>query len=129
MSHPNADLIHTAYDLFGKGDVETLQTLWNDDIVWHIGGSSRISGHHEGAAGIVGMFGELFAGTEGTFRAELLGAFADDDQGFSLHKATAQKGGEEYEFWTVLGYRFEDGRISEIWNFSYDQALEEKLLA
>lgn len=128
MGHPNADLVRRAYELFEKGDVETLQTLWTDDIVWHIGGATRVSGDHAGAAGVLGMFGELMAGTEGTFRVELQTVFADDDQAFSLHKATASKGGEDYEMWTVLGYRFRDGKASEIWSFAYDQGLEQKLL-
>ena len=128
MGHPNSDLVRRAYELFGQGDVETLQTLWTDDIVWHIGGTSRISGDHVGAAGVLGMFGQLMAGTEGTFRAELQTVFADDDRAFSLHKATATKDGEHYELWTVLGYRFRDGKVSEIWSFAYDQGLEERLL-
>lgn len=128
MSHPNVDLIHRAYELFGQGDMETLQTLWTDDIVWHIAGNTKISGHHIGAAGIIGMFGSLMEVTEGTFRVELQSAFADDDRGFSLHKATGERAGESYELWTVLGYRFRDGKVTEIWNFPHDQALEDKLL-
>ncbi len=128
MSHPNEDLVRTAYDLFAAGDVATLQTLWTDDIVWHIGGATTISGDHEGAVGIIAMFGELLGATEGTFRAELRAVFANDEQGFSLHKATATKGGDDYELWTVLGYTFHEGKVSEIWNFAFDQRLEEKLL-
>ena len=129
MSHPNEELIRTAYDLFGKGDIETLQTLWTDDVTWSISGNSRTSGEHEGAAAIIAMFGELFTGTEGTFQVELQSAFANDHTGMSMHKATATKGGEDYELWTVLGYMFEAGKVSQLWSFPYDQHLEEKLLA
>jgi hypothetical protein len=31
--------------------------------------------------------------------------------------------------WTALTYRFDDGKVAEIWNHPYDQALEDKLLA
>ncbi len=129
MAHPNTDLITRAYELFGQGDMENLQTLWTDDIVWHIAGNTTISGDHEGAAGVLSMFGQLVASTEGTFQAELQSAMADDTLGFSLHKATAEKGGESYELWTALTYRFDDGKVAEIWNHPYDQALEDKLLA
>ncbi len=128
MAHPNVDLVQRAYELFGQGDMETLQTLWTDDIVWHIAGNTKISGDHIGAAGILGMFGSLMEVTEGTFRVELQSAFADDINGFSLHKATAERAGESYELWFVLGYRFESGKFAEIWNFPYDQALGDKLL-
>lgn len=128
MGHPNTDLVRRAYELFGEGDIATLQILWTEDIIWHIGGATRISGDHAGAAAIIGMFGELMAATEGTFRAELQTVFGDEDRAFSLHRATAAKGGEDFELWTVLGYRFRQGKISEIWSFAYDQGLEERLL-
>ncbi len=128
MAHPNADLVRDAYDLFSKGDMETLQTLWTPDIVWHVGGSSRLAGDYEGPTAILGFFGELVAATEGTFQVELQSVLADDDQGFSLHKATADKAGEHYELWTVLGYRFEDGQTAEVWGFDYDQGAADRLI-
>ena len=129
MGNANADLVRTAYELFGAGDMENLQKLWTDDIAWHIGGSSRIAGDHQGAAGIMAMFGELVGAAEGTYRVELQSVVADDERGFSLHRATASKGGEDFELWTVLGYRFREGKVSEIWSFNYDQAVGDKLFA
>ena len=129
MGNANTELVRTAYELFGAGDLENLQKLWTDDIAWHIGGSSRIAGDHQGAAGIMAMFGELVGASEGTFRAELQSVVADDERGFSLHRATASKGGEDFELWTVLGYRFREGKVSEIWSFNYDQAVGDKLFA
>ncbi len=129
MAHPNADLIIRAYELFGQGDMENLQTLWTDDIVWHIAGNTTISGNHAGAADILNMFGQLVESSEGTFQVELQSAMADDDAGFSLHNSTAQKAGESFELWTVLTYRFVDRVVAEIWNHPYDQAAEDKLFA
>ena len=129
MGSANADLVRTAYEMFGAGDMENLQKLWTDDIVWHIGGTTRISGDHEGATGILAMFAELVGASEGTFRAELQTVVADDEQGFSLHRGTANRGGERFEIWTVLGYRFRVGKISEIWSFDYDQAISDKLFS
>ena len=127
MGNVNADIVRRAYEFFGAGDMENLQNLWTDDIAWHIGGTTRISGDHQGAAGVMAMFGELLGASEGTFRAELQSVVADDERGFSLHRATASKGGDDYELWTVLGYRFRDGKVSEIWSFDYDQAVSDAL--
>ena len=129
MGNANTELVRTAYELFGAGDMENLQKLWTDDIAWHIGGSSRIAGDHQGAAGIMAMLGELVGASEGTYRVELQSVVADDERGFSLHRATASKGGEDFELWTVLGYRFREGKVSEIWSFNYDQAVGDKLFA
>lgn len=129
MGNANADLVRQAYEFFGAGDMENMQRLWTDDIAWHIAGTTRISGDHEGATSIIAMFGELLAATEGSFRAELQHVVADDERGFSLHRGSATKGGEDYEVWTVLGYRFRDSKVSEIWTFNYDQAISDKLFA
>ncbi len=129
MGNGNADLVRRACEFFAAGDMENLQNLWTDDIAWHIGGTNRVSGDHEGAAGVMAMFGELLSASEGTFRAELQSVVADEERGFSLHRATASRGGDDYELWTVLGYRFRDGKVSEIWSFDYDQAVSDELFA
>jgi ketosteroid isomerase-like protein len=129
MAHPNADRIHRAYEAFSAGDMATLQAMWTDDVVWHIGGSNRITGDHAGAEAIFGFFGTLMEATGGTFRVELQGALADDDMAFSVHKSTAQRDGKEYELWETLGYRIVDGKFAEIWSFAFDQALSDELLA
>ena len=129
MGNANAELVRRAFELFAAGDMERIRDLWAEGIVWHIGGTNRISGDHEGAAGILAMFGELADASEGTFRSELQHVVADEERGFSLQRATARKGGEDFEIWTVLGYRFRDGKIAEVWSFNYDQAVSDKLLA
>ena len=130
MGNPNAELVRRAFELFAAGDVERMQEeVWAEDIVWHIGGTSRVSGDHAGAAAILAMFAELGAASEGTFHTELQEVLADDQRGFSLQRATAQKGGVDFEIWTVLGYRFRDGKISEVWSFNFDQTISDQLLA
>lgn len=129
MSHPNTDTIRRAYEAFGAGDMATLQAMWTDDIVWHIAGSNRIAGEHAGAAAIFGFFGTLMEATGGTFRVELQGALADDDMGFSVHRATAHRDDEDYELWETLGYRIVDGKFAEIWSFPFDQAAVNELFA
>ena len=122
MAHPNVDLITRAYELFGRGDMENLQNSWADDIVWHISGDTRISGNHAGTTSILTMFGQLPVHLTTNVRRV-------DGAGFSLHRATAEKGGESYEFWEVLSYRFVDGLVAEIWRYPFDQAADEQLFA
>ena len=129
MGNANEALVRRAYELFAAGDMENIQELWAEDVAWHIGGTTRISGDHVGAAAILAMFAELSAASEGTFRAELQHVLADDERGFSLQRATARRGAEDFEIWTVLGYRFREGRVSEIWSFNYDQAVSDELFA
>ena len=82
-----------------------------------------------GASAIIAMLGDLMALTEGTYRIESQAIAVDGDRGFSLHKATAATADGVAELWTVLSFRFRDGKIAEIWNYSFDQELADRLFS
>ena len=129
MAHPNVELIESAYASFAAGDIASLFDLWTDDIVWHQSGNNPLAGDHSGKEAVAGYLGGIVQNTGGTFRAELQQVFANDTNGFSLHKGTARKDGEDLESWSVLGYRFRDGKVSEIWTFDYDQRISDRVLS
>lgn len=60
---------------------------------------------------------------------ELQHALADDEQGYSLHTAHAEKDADLLEAWSVLCYRFEGGRFTEIWTFDFDQRINDHILS
>ncbi len=128
MAHGNVELIERAYAAFAAGDLETILSLWTDDGVWHTGGNNAQAGDHEGKEGVAGYLGAVAQSSGGTFRAELQNVLADDTNGYSLHKATATVDGEAVEVWSVLGYRFVDGKITEIWTFDFDQDTSDRIL-
>jgi ketosteroid isomerase-like protein len=129
MAHPNTERIESAYEAFGRSDIQALFELWTDDIVWHLAGDHPLAGDHSGKEQVAAFLAGLAQQTDGTFAAELRHAIADDDHGYSLHRATATKDGQEIEAWEILGYRFADGRFAEIWTYDYDQRVAEKLLS
>ena len=129
MAHANVDLIKGAYESFAAGDIAALMDIWADDIVWHTAGNNPLAGDHSGKEAVAAYLGGVVQNTGGTFRAELQQVFADDTNGFSLHKGTATSDGVELEAWSVLGYRIRDGKISEIWTFDYDQQISDRILS
>lgn len=128
MTNANVEVISRAYAAFGAGDLETILSLWTDDGVWHQGGNSALAGDHEGKEGVAGLLGAVAQANGGTFKAELQNAIADDTNGYSLHKETATVDGEDLESWVVLGYRFVDGKIAELWTFDFDQDSSDRIL-
>ena len=44
MTQQNADLILSAYEAFGRGDLGTVFSILSPDITWHVPGRSPISG-------------------------------------------------------------------------------------
>jgi ketosteroid isomerase-like protein len=128
MAHPNVALIEGAYESFAAGDIASIMEIWTDDIAWHIAGDHPLAGDHEGKEAAAAFLGGVMQQTGGTFRAELQNALADDTNGYSLHKGTASKNGEDLESWEILGYGFRDGKVAEIWSFPYDQRIANRML-
>jgi uncharacterized protein len=58
MAHPNEDLLRRGYEAFGSGDLDTVQALLDDDIVWHSGGSNLITGEYRGLPEVMGTLAE-----------------------------------------------------------------------
>jgi SnoaL-like domain len=48
MAHPNEDLLRRGYAAYNSGDMDTVQALFDDDIVWHAGGSNQTTGEYRG---------------------------------------------------------------------------------
>ncbi len=46
--HPNLDLLKRGYAAYGSGDLDTINELFADDVVWHISGRSSIAGDYTG---------------------------------------------------------------------------------
>jgi hypothetical protein len=128
-SPTSADLIRRTYALFSSDDAHGMADLWCDDIEWKIAGMNHASGHHIGANAVLGMFGDVMAVTHGTFEVEVQDIAVSGDRGYGLHKATAMTADGVAEFWSVLVFRFRDGKISEITNFAYDQAVDDRALS
>ncbi len=128
MAHPNVETIESAYAAFAAGDIAAIMSTWTDDVTWHQSGNNPLAGDYEGKEAVAGYLAGIVQKTGGTFRAELRNVLADDTNGYSLHKGTATIDGDDLESWSVLGYRFIDGKVSEIWTFDYDQRISDRVL-
>ena len=123
MTHGNEDLIRSGYEAFGRGDVAAVAALFADDIAWHIGGASLISGDYRGPQEVMGFFGQLGELSGGTFRLEVHDILANDEHAVVLLTARGERDGQvlaarEVHIWHV-------GRrpgCTEFWAFAEDQA-------
>lgn len=71
MAHPNEDLVRRGFAAFGAGDIATLGELFADDIVWHVGGRSPISGDYKGKDEVFGFFAQLAERAGGTLHVDV----------------------------------------------------------
>ncbi len=55
MAHPNEELLRRGYDAFTKGDMEAVNELFADDIVWHNAGRDQFAGDYHGKDEVFGL--------------------------------------------------------------------------
>ncbi len=44
MAHPNEELLRRGYEAFAKGDLDTVMSIFDEDIVWHEPGRNALGG-------------------------------------------------------------------------------------
>lgn len=116
MAHPNEDRFREGYDLFGKGDLETLRTdYFTEDIVWHTSGNNALSGDARGIDEVMQNFVKTFELTGGSFRSEIHDALANDEHGVVIGNASAERDGTRYEWKYTHVVHFRDGKVAESW--------------
>jgi len=119
--HPNLELLRRGYAAYGSGDMDTIDELFADDVVWHIGGRSALSGDYEGKEQVFGFFAKLLELSDGTSKVEVHDLLASDDHGVAVVKESATRGGSSHEGNAVHVFHLRDGRVTEFWDAQTDQ--------
>lgn len=122
MAHPNEDLVRRGYEAFGKGDMDKLNELLSDDIVWHVPGNNPLSGDYKGKEAVFGLFGKIMELSGGTLRQDIHDVLANDEHAVVLVVAHAERQGKKLEDRQVHVLHIKDGKATEFWNHFGDQS-------
>ena len=117
-SEENAELVRRGYAAFSSGDMATLNGLFAEDAVWHVPGSSSLSGPKEGRDAILAFFGETMSLTGGTFRVNLDDVIGGEKHTAALHHSHAERNGKVLEGNSVNVFRILDGQVIEVREYS-----------
>ena len=120
--HPNVGVVRKAYEAFTSGDMETLRTLWTDDIVFHVKGLGELDGDYAGPGDIFGFFARLASETNGTFRVEVHTILADNEHSTTLLMQHAERQGRARDDLIVHIGHMREGKTSEFWAAFTDPA-------
>ena len=122
FEHPNVALLSRLYEAFDKQDTATLAKLIAEDAIWHVPGSTPISGDHQGHTAIFAFFAKLAELSSGTFHAELIDVMASDMHAVAFAEASGTRGERTYEGLYLILFRIEKDRIVEARLFNDDPA-------
>ena len=119
--HPNVELLRKGYEAYGSGDLEAIDALFDDEIVWHVAGRGPISGEYHGKQEVFGFFGKIMELSGGTAKLEIHDVLANDEHGVVLLTSTASREDREFAGTDVHVFHIRDGKVVEFWDSPVDQ--------
>lgn len=113
--HPNTTTIDRMTQAALDGDAATLSEIFTEDMVFHVRGTLPSVGDHRGASGFLSVIGSIVEITKGDLKLDQQFAIADGDWATEWERAIFGRDGKTLEQYNSFVYRFEDGRIAEMW--------------
>jgi ketosteroid isomerase-like protein len=127
--HPNATVVREGFEAFTTGDMGWMDQHLADDIVWHVGGRSKLSGDHTGKQDVLNLFArqaEIFTGAP---TLDVHDVLANDEHAIAIGTATAQDpdgGTVEWKFANV--FHLTDGKATEVWGLADETSETDALI-
>ncbi len=118
--HPNVELVRRGYTAFGAGDMQTVDEVFADDIVWHMSGNGPLSGDRRSKKEVFEFFGELAEMSGGTFAIDIHDVVGGDDHVVVLSNSRASRNGKSIEAQGVDVWHVKDGKATEFWHVDLD---------
>jgi ketosteroid isomerase-like protein len=125
--HPNAELWRRAQAAFSSRDFSALREFWSDDIVYHFPGKRRLAGDYRGIQAVVAFFGELVA--TNVQITEVHDVLASDEHVVALVRGTVSRHDQEMSIDGANVYYVRDGKITEAWLLSTNEAALDEFLS
>ena len=118
--HPNAVALRTGYAAFAAGDMDTVSSLFADDIAWHQAGNGPLAGDLAGKDAVFGTFAQLVQLTAGTFGQEIHDVVANDDHAVAMVEQWWEQP-HPYRGKSVHVWHMTDGIAHAAWLLDQDQ--------
>jgi ketosteroid isomerase-like protein len=125
MTAQNAELIRRGYDAFARADLPTVFDIFDQDITWHVPGSSPLSGDYKGHGEVGGFFARTMELSGGTFAIDIQDVLAQQDQVVVLCTVSAERHGQSWSSPEVHVWRVAGGRAVAFREFQGDEQTED----
>ncbi len=121
----NLELARQAWDAVSQGDIESLQKLWDEKIVWHATArGTPWAGDHRGRDVVLDFLARIGESVE-IFDARLDDILTSDERVSLLIHVSALREDRKLEVDYQLLVRVQSGLVAEIWTSPLDpRALE-----
>ncbi|MEO7125359.1 MAG: nuclear transport factor 2 family protein [Nakamurella sp.] len=118
--HPDAVTYRRAADAFRASDLDTLATTIDENVIWHLPGTSWMARDFEGRSMLVAYLKEIMRRTNGTFKLQDVSVSGCDDHVLAAQRFGATVDAEERFFDASSVMHFSDGLQKERWFHIHD---------
>lgn len=125
MADSKEDIVRQGYKAFSEGNMDTLGSLYTDDVVQSMGGSNQFTGEHKGRDNVLALYGALFEASGGTFSVDLKSVETKGDKVVSVHRSKAERDGKTLDIGESIAFSFAGDKISRLDVTSDDQAAQD----
>lgn len=113
--HPNVTVIDRMTTAVFEHDRAALAEVFTEDLEFHMRGPLPRAGDHRGIDGFLDALGAVFELTGGDVKIEQLFCAAEGSWAAEWEHAVLGRNGATLETKNAFIYRFDDGRIAEMW--------------
>jgi ketosteroid isomerase-like protein len=115
--HPNVTRVNALTAAIQVQDHDALAKILTDDFAFHLRGPVPTAGDHRGVGGLLESVGALFELTDGQIELDQKVCVGADGWALEFEHATLGRNGSVLDSKNAFVYRFDDGRIAEMWMF------------
>ncbi|MDO4691226.1 MAG: nuclear transport factor 2 family protein [Fusobacterium sp.] len=126
MKNEIMEVFETYTEALLRGDFVTVFETMSDDIIWHMGGKSPLSGVIIGKQALEERFGEFAKRSNSTFRVVTNWAANNDCFVVASVVSLAEKDNNKLNSPGIDLFKIKDGKIQEAWTFAQYQNVEDK---
>jgi len=120
MEHPNAKLARIAWEAVSASDVDVLQEVCAEDLIWHASGRGARSGDYRGRASVLNYLAAIGDAAE-RFDSRLDHVLVNENLVAVLFHVMGTRRGKTLDTDFILLFRIEASRIAEVWAVPREQ--------
>jgi hypothetical protein len=114
--------VRRIFDAFARKQGFALRDCFAKDAVWHVPGSSVMSGTYRGRAEIFRFLARLPKLTNGTYGSRLIDVLVSEDRAAGLYRAFGEREGRTIDIDQLLLFTIRDGLVTEVLALPSDPA-------
>ena len=113
--HQNVNTVNCMTGAALSGDADELAKVFTPDVKVHLRGALPGAGDYEGPEGFLQVVGGIIERTMGEVKLDQQFCIGDGNWAAEWEHCVLGIDGKEYETMNSFVYRFESGRIAEMW--------------